>query len=190
VGGLACKPIRRGSAVSQPLTYFAPEALIAGSELPCMVAGLPFANGSYGLWIAALRDRQQLAAFGRFPPVVITACAGQVECKRLVSTNAIDWSVAMQLGGQVRCHNAEPMRVGMRSLPARVGLVEEAPRARLATATVATSVAMLQTRYYAGCRRCRRCRQINHHSIWRVILGYQRRPVSAHRIGTTLWSLV
>ena len=25
---------------------------------------------------------------------------------------------------------------------------------------------MLQTRYYAGCRRCRRCRQINLHSIW------------------------
>jgi hypothetical protein len=28
-------------------------------------------------------------------------CAGQVECKRLVSTDAIDWSVAMQMGGQV-----------------------------------------------------------------------------------------
>lgn len=25
-----------------------------------MVAGLPLANGSYGLWIAALRGRQQL----------------------------------------------------------------------------------------------------------------------------------
>ena len=37
----------------------------------------------------------------------------------------------------------------MRSLPARVGLAERAPRARLATATVATSVAMLQARYYA-----------------------------------------
>ena len=71
----------------------------------------------------------------------------------------------MQLGAQVRCNYAEPMRVGMRSLPARVGLAEKAPRARLAAATVATSVAMLQTRYYAGCRRCRRCRQINHHSI-------------------------
>jgi len=54
-------------------------------------------------------------------------------------------------------------------------------------ATVATFVAMLQTRYYT---RCRRCRQINHHSIWGVILGYQRRPVSAHRIGTTLRFLV
>jgi hypothetical protein len=90
----------------------------------------------------------------------------------------------------VRCNYAEPMRVGMRSLPARVGLVEKALRTRLAAATVATSVAMLQARYYAGCRRCRRCRQINHHSIWEVIFGYRRRPVSAHRIGTTLWSLV
>ena len=34
-------------------------------------------------------------------PVVTTACAGQVECKQLVSTNAIDWSVTMQMGGQV-----------------------------------------------------------------------------------------
>ena len=28
-------------------------------------------------------------------------CAGQVECNRLVSMNTIDWSVAMQMGGQV-----------------------------------------------------------------------------------------
>lgn len=34
-------------------------------------------------------------------PVVTTACAGQVECKRLVNTDAIEWSVAMQMGGQV-----------------------------------------------------------------------------------------
>lgn len=47
-----------------------------------------------------------------------------INCKRLVSANANDWSVAMQLGGQVRCHNAEPMRVGMRSLPARMDLVK------------------------------------------------------------------
>ena len=50
----------------------------------------------------------------------------------------------------MRCNYAEPMRVGMRSLPARVGLAEKAPRARLAGATVATFVAMLQARYYAG----------------------------------------
>ena len=37
---------------------------------------------------------------GRSLPVVTIECAGQVECKRLVSTNAIDWSVAMQMGGQ------------------------------------------------------------------------------------------
>lgn len=87
-------------------------------------------------------------------------------------------------------HYADPMRVGMQSLPARVGLAEKAPRARLAAATVATSVAMLQARYYLGCRRCRRCRQINYHSIWGVILDYWRRRVNAHRIGMTLWSLV
>ena len=38
---------------------------------------------------------------GRSPPVVTTACAGQIECKRLISTNAIDWSVTMHMGGQV-----------------------------------------------------------------------------------------
>lgn len=37
------------------------------------------------------------SAFGRSPPVVTTACAGQVECKRLISTNAIDWSATMQM---------------------------------------------------------------------------------------------
>lgn len=36
-----------------------------------------------------------LAAFGRFLPVVTTACTGQVECKLLVSLNAIDWSVVV-----------------------------------------------------------------------------------------------
>ena len=43
----------------------------------------------------------ELTASGRFLPVVTTACAGQVECKRLVSTNAIDCSVTMQMGGLV-----------------------------------------------------------------------------------------
>ena len=42
-----------------------------------------------------------MTASGRSPPVVTTAFAGQVECKRLISTNAIDWSVTMQMGGQV-----------------------------------------------------------------------------------------
>ena len=41
------------------------------------------------------------AAFGRSPPVVTTAFPGHVECKRLISTNAIDWSVTMQMDGQV-----------------------------------------------------------------------------------------
>jgi hypothetical protein len=39
--------------------------------------------------------------FGQSLPVVTKTCAGQVECKRLVRTGAIDWSVAMQSGGQV-----------------------------------------------------------------------------------------
>lgn len=39
-------------------------------------------------------------ASGRSLSVVTMACAGQVECKQLVSTDAIDWSVAMQMGGQ------------------------------------------------------------------------------------------
>ena len=42
-----------------------------------------------------------MPAYGRSPPVVTTAFADQVECKRLISTNVIDWSVTMQLGGQV-----------------------------------------------------------------------------------------
>lgn len=41
------------------------------------------------------------AAIGRFLPLVTTACAGQVKCKLLVSWNAIDWSVVVQIGGQV-----------------------------------------------------------------------------------------
>lgn len=40
-----------------------------------------------------------IVLIGRFLPVVITACAGQVEFKRLGGTNAIDWSVAMQMDG-------------------------------------------------------------------------------------------
>ncbi|MNE03817.1 hypothetical protein D3C80_963300 [compost metagenome] len=41
-----------------------------------------------------------MTAFGRSLPVVTTACAGQVECKRLVKSNANGWSPAMQTGGQ------------------------------------------------------------------------------------------
>lgn len=44
---------------------------------------------------------RELSAFGRFLTVVTTVYAGQVECKRLVSTDAIDWAVVMQMGGQV-----------------------------------------------------------------------------------------
>ena len=151
----------------------------------CMAAFsrfLPVATDSYGAVAVFQCLADALAA--EWHPLT------SINCKRLVSASAHEWSVAMPLGGQMRCNYAEPMRVGMRSFPARVGLAEKAPRGRLATATVATSVATLQTRCYAGCRRCRRCRQINHHSILGVIFGYLRRSVSAHRIGTTLWSLV
>jgi hypothetical protein len=88
----------------------------------------------------------------------------------------------MQLRRAHASGNAEPSRSR--------GLSRKGPKSEAAAATVATSVAMLQDRYYTGCRRCRRCRQINHHSIWGVILGCWWRSVSAHRIGTTLWSLV
>jgi hypothetical protein len=43
----------------------------------------------------------RLTENGRSLPIDTTACAGQVECKRLVSTNTIDWLVAMQMTGQV-----------------------------------------------------------------------------------------
>lgn len=45
------------------------------------------------------RSLTRVTAFGRFLPVLTTACAGQVEYKQLVSTNANDWSVGMQMGG-------------------------------------------------------------------------------------------
>ena len=41
------------------------------------------------------------SAFGRFLPVLTKACAGQVECKKLVSTNANGWSSAMPLRNKV-----------------------------------------------------------------------------------------
>lgn len=44
-----------------------------------------------------LQRRSQLAAFGRSLPVVTMVCTGQVECKRLVSGDAIRWSREMQL---------------------------------------------------------------------------------------------
>lgn len=48
--------------------------------------------------------------FGAKPylPVVTTACAGQIERNRLVSWNAIDWSVVVQIGGQVTAISHTP----------------------------------------------------------------------------------
>jgi hypothetical protein len=45
-------------------------------------------------------------ALGRTLPVVTIAFAVQVECEPMVSMNAIEWSVVVQIGGQVRCHYA------------------------------------------------------------------------------------
>jgi len=42
-----------------------------------------------------------MTGFGRSLPIVTTACAGQVGCKRLVSKDANGWSAAMQMSGQV-----------------------------------------------------------------------------------------
>lgn len=42
-----------------------------------------------------------MSPLGHSLSVVNMARAGQIECKRLVSTDAIDWPVAMQMGGQV-----------------------------------------------------------------------------------------
>lgn len=62
-----------------------------------------------------------MTASGRFLPVIATnqaehigrtwpagqmRKAGQVQCKRLVNSNAIDWSLAMQTSGQVECNYA------------------------------------------------------------------------------------
>jgi hypothetical protein len=44
-----------------------------------------------------------MAALGRLQPVEGMQCAGQVSCKGPVTSNANDWSVAMQTGGQVEC---------------------------------------------------------------------------------------
>lgn len=47
------------------------------------------------------RGPSRKAAIGRSLPIFTTACAGQIESKRLVSTDANGWSVAMQMSGQV-----------------------------------------------------------------------------------------
>lgn len=49
---------------------------------------------------------------GRSLPVVTTACAGQVEYKQLVSTDAIDRSGAMQMGAQVHANTHKPALAG------------------------------------------------------------------------------
>ncbi|VFB17780.1 Uncharacterised protein [Pseudomonas fragi] len=52
-------------------------------------------------WGHSLNTCQQSSAFGRPLPVSATANFGQVECKRLVISHANEWSVAMQMSGQV-----------------------------------------------------------------------------------------
>lgn len=57
-----------------------------------------------------------MAALGRLQPVEGMQCAGQASCKGLVTSNANDWSVAMQTGGQVECNSPhEPARSSQNS---------------------------------------------------------------------------
>jgi len=42
---------------------------------------------------------------GRLQPVEGMQFAGQVSRKRLVTSNANDWSIAMQTGGQEECNS-------------------------------------------------------------------------------------
>lgn len=48
-------------------------------------------SGRIGLWTQPVEDTQR---------------AGQILCERLVKSNEVDWSAAMQLGGQVECKYA------------------------------------------------------------------------------------
>ena len=93
-----------------------------------------FANGSYG----AISDGQDHPVC-RSNPMQTT---GQVECKRLISTNAIDWSVTMQMGGQVhaitqahiknRRTTTRPWKAtGLQGLPALPIGARFAPKIRL-----------------------------------------------------------
>lgn len=68
----------------------------------------PFPRGVSGLFINFSLSMTQSespdvlsATVGRSLSTFKKACAGQVECKRLVSTDANGWSVAMQMSGQV-----------------------------------------------------------------------------------------
>ena len=89
----------------------------------------------------------------------------------------------MQLRRAHASGNAEPSRSR--------GLGRESPKSEACSkGAVAPSLAQLQGPGLGGCGRGGRCGPNNPHSIWGVIFGYRRRPVSAHRIGTTLWSLV
>ena len=36
-----------------------------------------------------------MTAVGRFLPVIVIQCTGQIQCKRLVKSNANGWSIAM-----------------------------------------------------------------------------------------------
>ena len=54
-----------------------------------------------GHFEAGYSDQLKPSALGRFLPVFTTVCAGQVKCKRLVGWNAVDWSVAVQIGDQI-----------------------------------------------------------------------------------------
>jgi hypothetical protein len=60
-------------------------------------------------WASLASDRFWHGSAGR-----TKACAGQTECKRLLSWNAIDWSVVEQMGGQITVisHTPRERRAG------------------------------------------------------------------------------
>lgn len=51
-----------------------------------------------GLWV---KTSFGLTAFGRSLPVIAAACVSKIECNPVVATDSINWSVSMQMGGQV-----------------------------------------------------------------------------------------
>jgi hypothetical protein len=55
--------------------------------------------------------RWQATAMVRLLPGEDPQRAGQVRCKRLVRSNANDWSVLMQTGSQVECNSPKEKRV-------------------------------------------------------------------------------
>ena len=78
------------------------------------------------------------SAFGRFLPLLTTACAGQVECERLVSGLANGRSIAMPLRN-LSTHDHLPERKTTTAIPSE-GRAIESTTAPFATAPQNLSV--------------------------------------------------